>query len=168
VAEGIDQTELCADEVGCSGNVYAWDLCKGHYMRQRAQKTLPPQFKRYPKGKHTLGEQDFAGRRWCSECQTFVTTHGQSGCSVVAISMQRIRASGWTQIEYDLALIEQGNRCHLCGKNPDGKALHADHDHALSVKRQLLCGTCNRGLGYFKDNPALLRKAANYVEAAHG
>ena len=58
----------------------------------------------------------------------------------------------------------------LCGKaaKPGGvraaSKLHADHDHATGRHRDLLCLSCNNGIGYFYDNPALLRAAADYIE----
>jgi hypothetical protein len=32
--------------------------------------------------------------------------------------------------------------------------------------RSLLCNNCNLGVGNFKDNPALMRAAADYIEEA--
>ena len=52
--------------------------------------------------------------------------------------------------------------CPLCGRRP--KVLHLDHDHATGEPRGMICGECNRGLGHFLDDPALLRRAADYLE----
>jgi hypothetical protein len=43
--------------------------------------------------------------------------------------------------------------------------LSIDHDHASDEIRGTLCGNCNRGLGLYRDNPALLRAAADYLDA---
>jgi hypothetical protein len=66
--------------------------------------------------------------------------------------------------DYERMLEEQEGRCYLCrGSSPD-RALAVDHCHTTGVVRGLLCDLCNRGLGMFKDNPELLRAAADYVE----
>jgi hypothetical protein len=56
--------------------------------------------------------------------------------------------------------------CDLCGGPPIGnrKRLSVDHCHETGVFRGFLCGMCNSGLGYFKDSPDVLRRAASYVE----
>lgn len=42
--------------------------------------------------------------------------------------------------------------------------MYADHDHVTGCFRGWLCVACNTGLGYFQDNPASLRAAADYLE----
>lgn len=54
-------------------------------------------------------------------------------------------------------------QCCICGEAPEEK-LRIDHCHATGQVRGVLCGTCNSGLGFFKDNPKVLRMAAAYVE----
>lgn len=81
------------------------------------------------------------------------------------------RNYGITDNDLKLLKEQQDNKCHLCGsdgfligKKGHTEKLAVDHDHKTGKIRKLLCHNCNRGLGLFKDNPELLRKAAEYVE----
>jgi hypothetical protein len=66
---------------------------------------------------------------------------------------------------YDQLAEAQGDVCEICGKPQIASMrLAVDHDHVTDDIRALLCNPCNAGLGAFKDNPALLRKAADYLE----
>lgn len=81
-----------------------------------------------------------------------------------------LRRYGLSPGEYEAKLAAQGGLCALCGRppNPDsGQAdsrLHQDHDHLTGRNRDLLCGSCNRGVGLLQDDPDLLRAAATYIE----
>jgi hypothetical protein len=75
--------------------------------------------------------------------------------------------------EYEFLLQKQSNVCAICSK-PEvrintftGKpfALAVDHCHRTGVVRGLLCFNCNIAIGKLKDDAALLRKAADYVES---
>lgn len=77
-------------------------------------------------------------------------------------------------------LAKSNGKCYICGMeetqsnwNGDGyQSLCIDHDHACCDRygscgkcvRGLLCSGCNSGLGAFKDDPARLRAAADYIE----
>lgn len=78
------------------------------------------------------------------------------------------RKYGLEPEQYQLMLKEQAGVCVIC-KQPssDGKRLPVDHEHDSKRVRGLLCSSCNNGLGRFKDNPALLRAAADYLERAY-
>lgn len=70
------------------------------------------------------------------------------------------RRYGITAAEADEMLVSQGGACAICRTAP---AAHVDHDHATGAVRALLCSNCNGGLGQFKDDPEVLREAADYV-----
>jgi len=70
---------------------------------------------------------------------------------------------GITLEEYNKILESQGFCCGLCGKAAD-KVLHVDHCHKTGKVRGLLCHSCNTSLGKFNEDPALLRKAADWCE----
>lgn len=61
----------------------------------------------------------------------------------------------------------QGCKCAICGAdNPGSKnGWNTDHCHKSKRVRFILCAHCNRGLGAFKDNPEIMRKAADMIEA---
>lgn len=61
-------------------------------------------------------------------------------------------------------LEKQQHQCAICHVEIDWSC-HVDHNHTTGVVRGLLCGTCNTGLGMFKDNIEILREAIKYLEA---
>jgi hypothetical protein len=73
----------------------------------------------------------------------------------------RLRRYGVTQDAYEAMILAQDGNCALCRK---GGARHLDHDHESKKVRAILCFSCNRGLGKFNDDPALLRKAVAYLK----
>jgi Recombination endonuclease VII len=79
---------------------------------------------------------------------------------------------GITVNDYYRMLEEQGGGCGICGtKVPSSRKrkyvaqemFFVDHSHSTGKVRGLLCGKCNRGLGYFEDEPERLEEAANYL-----
>ena len=66
--------------------------------------------------------------------------------------------------EYDSLLSKQNGVCPICLMPPKSRRLDIDHDHKTGRIRGLLTHRCNRGLQMFGDDPAKLRRAADYLE----
>lgn len=67
---------------------------------------------------------------------------------------------------YQEKLKKQGGVCAICGDPPiEGQKRFAqDHDHLTGQNRDLLCQSCNYGLGCFKDDPERLQAAMRYLK----
>jgi hypothetical protein len=64
--------------------------------------------------------------------------------------------------EYELLYNNQNGCCKICGLKLE--ILCIDHNHTTGRVRGLLCGKCNSGIGFFNDNPDLLKNAAKYLK----
>jgi hypothetical protein len=86
----------------------------------------------------------------------------------------RLRKAEWLKNKYgipaevyDYHIAYQANLCAICGQPETTKraqCLAVDHDHDTGIVRGFLCSLCNRSLGNMRDNPALLRAAADYLD----
>jgi len=116
------------------------------------------------------------GFRWCPSCQQAVAhedfarnTRKASGLGGMCRACKRRASSdaywrrtyGMSKAAVAEMRREQGDRCAIC-RDPSPE--HLDHDHGTGRVRELLCQRCNFGLGLYRDDPALLRAAAEYVE----
>lgn len=160
---------------------YCREHARKRHQESRDRRTGGPR-KRYPRG---LVVPD--GMKWCPDCgvtqdlSAFGRNAGNrsgvnSYCkpchnsrtrrSKDAVGGERTyhlrRRYGITAADADAMLADQGGVCAICARAP---AAHVDHDHDSGAVRSLLCFNCNGGLGQFKDDPALLRVAARYVES---
>ncbi len=77
---------------------------------------------------------------------------------------------GMTKEQYDEMAAAQGNVCAICSQPETASirgrvlTLAVDHCHESGNIRALLCSACNRALGGFRDDPAILRSAIAYLE----
>lgn len=98
---------------------------------------------------------------WCKRCNNKNRRENELHCQY-----------GITVKQYELMLKSQNGVCAICNQSETAKdrggdkvkALAIDHDHKINKIRGLLCHCCNLVLGHAKDNPEILRKAAEYLE----
>ena len=69
-----------------------------------------------------------------------------------------------TPEEWETIFSYQGKVCAITGKPAKTHRLSTDHNHRTGEIRGLLSISANKALAYFNDDPALLRKAADYLE----
>lgn len=81
---------------------------------------------------------------------------------------------GLTLFQLESLLIFQKYNCLVCNL-PLTEPYVVDHDHTCCPSSRKTCGkcvrgilhsTCNAALGFLKDDPAILRKAATYLEVS--
>lgn len=80
------------------------------------------------------------------------------------LDRERRRRYGITPEEYRRLLAESGGRCGICRNEIK---LHIDHCHRTGVIRGMLCDVCNRGLGFFHDDPVRCQAAADYLRRSY-
>ena len=86
-------------------------------------------------------------------------------CKRCKLNEEMLHRYGIDLEEFDRMLAEQGGVCAICG----GGLRHGrnrfdiDHDHVTGKVRGLLCSDCNRGIGFLRDNPDILKRAAEYL-----
>lgn len=80
---------------------------------------------------------------------------------------RRKRLYGVDEDMYNEIIKKQSGKCIICNskKEDEKKGLYVDHCHKTGKVRGLLCDRCNRGLGFFRDNVYILKKAITYLES---
>ena len=113
----------------------------------------------------------YYGRSVCKVC-----TRAQARSTYAEQPQERHRnrrlnwCYGITLTQYTDLLSAQGGGCAICRSKTataSGGSFHVDHDHLTGKVRGLLCTCCNQGLGRFRENSALLRRAVEYLEGEH-
>lgn len=121
------------------------------------------------------------GLLWCHACEAYLPEENFGGgggtparngrqkrCRSCRQKEAAPRRYGITDDQYQAMVEVQEGLCAICAQPPTpvkGRTLrlHIDHDHDTGEVRGLLCGLCNQGLGQFKDDPARLVAAADYL-----
>lgn len=80
------------------------------------------------------------------------------------LARRRRKLTGWTDEQYQTALVTQRGLCALCGKpftGTRGGRPAADHNHKTGKARELLHSRCNLAVGQYEEFGEALRL---YVE----
>ena len=185
----IAQTAICSFN-DCLRSVSAKGLCKPHYEQRRRGNQLKPlletlsttcvmdgcertvhvktrQLCRYHYQRLIRGYGELLPRP-CEVCETeFVPRRNRNarlcsnGCAIT--SSRWMREYGLTGIEVNAMLHRQDFKCAICTDGIDRGSFQIDHDHNTGEVRELLCGSCNRGIGHFRDDPKLTQAATAYL-----
>lgn len=127
--------------------------------------------------RHKLEVQTERECRVCGErkplAEGHFSPHNKNGyrhvCTLCEKFNKKIAKYGITRPQYDAMAACQDGLCWICkGVNADGRVLFVDHCHDTHRIRGLLCTTCNLAVGYLRDDPALARRLAEYLECTAG
>lgn len=83
--------------------------------------------------------------------------------SKLAVYVWNRRHPGFSRDQRDRMILAQDGKCAICTKSL-GRTPHVDHDHQTGKVRAVLCHNCNRGIGFLKDSPEIVRAALAYLE----
>jgi len=116
-------------------------------------------------------DQFYTGHRICKVCHRKRGKEWESKNPERTVYLhwrKQLKAKfGMTVEDFYARLAAQGGGCAICGRMHEervGGRLHVDHCHESGRVRGLLCVNCNTMIGHSKDQPLILRQAAEYVE----
>jgi hypothetical protein len=135
--------------------------CKGKYWgeeRSRQRAAAPP--RECSKCGGPVAHK--TGRPVCGSCRVDDRSRPYRTDYMLEYTLRQHRL---TVTDYDQMLAAQDGRCAICrNTTPLGRGRwHIDHDHVTGQVRGLLCNNCNLGIGYFGDDPEIIKAAARYV-----
>lgn len=102
----------------------------------------------------------------CKKCHNVSSSlYGEQNKKLIRAKNLK-RQYGISTEEYVALLIRQEYRCAICKQHQDEfvKPFAVDHNHSTGKIRGLLCGGCNPGLGFFKEDKGRLLAAIQYLE----
>jgi hypothetical protein len=105
------------------------------------------------RGHYQTKETHSQGDRCCKLCKRIV--------SVKYVPSYRKKILGFSKTSYRAMVEKQSSCCAICLKQTD--KLVVDHNHKTAQLRELLCNTCNMGIGLFKDDVSVLANAIKYL-----
>lgn len=135
------------------GFQYACKLCMKQYSNNRRKLLMSD-----PKTAKIRRDKE---KRWAEEKKI----RNPEAYKAISTDSLLKKTYGISLQEFDKLSRLQNNVCAIChSKCATYSRLSVDHDHETDKIRGLLCNNCNRAIGLFKDDPNILRAAADYLE----
>ncbi len=155
-AHEMSTSRRSGERVGSNG------AARAHLVRAIAglsgQKTYIPS--RPCKNGHQLR---WVGTNNCIECEQEKKLDYQESRR----EQRLLKKYGISTDEYERMAESQEWKCKICDEaQEDRSKFHVDHCHDTQILRGLLCSRCNQAIGLMRDDPLIMRKAAQYVEHA--
>lgn len=152
---------LCKGQ-DCDRFAVARGMCQKHWQRW---------YLTTPKGQEYVGRADVKRRN--------LENSRRTEAKAARRSYKLEKRYGLTPEQVAAMYAEQKGCCKICeigvenpltdravvGRSRSRTVAHVDHCHATGRVRGLLCASCNKGLGAFKDDPELFHAAAKYLSA---
>jgi len=108
-------------------------------------------------GKHSYAKD--GKRAYCIECNNlFCRTKWYN--PQVRRNINLKHRYGITEEQYNEMFANQNGRCAICYC---AESLCVDHNHITGRIRGLLCQSCNKALGMFKEEIPTIQNAINYL-----
>lgn len=157
--------------VACRGQVSAYNVAynAGHRDERAAHRITHCEEIAAYRAAHRDEKRAYSAAYYAAhreEAAAYAAAYGAAHREETA-ARQLERRYGILPGERDAMLAAQGDSCAICGADDPGsrQGWNTDHDHGTGVVRGILCHGCNVGLGGFRDNPAHLMAAIEYLEA---
>ncbi len=118
------------------------------------------------------GSQKHLFKSWCKDCSYIENTTWRQENKEKVLEYRakdiwnlKKRCSRYniTEKQFLDALSTQNSCCKICDSTISIDNSAIDHNHSTGEIRGILCKTCNRALGMFKDSPKILEKALDYL-----
>ena len=112
-------------------------------------------------------------RHDCIQCSSARTKKWGEGINrkkrLAVYRRQRLKKKyGLTEASFQAMMRAQKNRCAICfiemAEVKGARSAAVDHNHTTGVIRSILCVGCNTGIGFFYEDPKVMRAAADYIE----
>lgn len=109
---------------------------------------------------------------WCKECYNQYRSEYMKKYRKTDNGMRKSRNKqfkykyGITIEQYELMLMNQNNQCLICYREFSDKIKpDVDHDHITKKVRGIICHSCNLGIGYLREDLAVVQRLLNYLKS---